>query len=470
MSTSAQSVNEEVLLPSLLDDCRKRTNAMFSASSGAQALNVPAECTEAKKAAKRGAYAQESIFKASSSSSGSDAVDSVLMLTDYNTTTPSTSSYETTAPELAAGVAAVTSSALATLPAAASNTARATARASGPKPAWHAPWELSTVISGHVGWVRAIALDPMNEYFATGSTDRTIKIWDLAKCCAGSENSCRLTLTGHIDAVRAITISPRHPYMFSAGEDKTVKCWDLETNTVIRNYHGHLSGVYSLALHPTLDVLVTGGRDCVARVWDMRTKKEIHVLSGHKDAVGTILTNSVDPQITTGSYDGTIKTWDLAAGKVLTTLTHHKKSVRSLVQSTQELTFASASADGIRKWQNRDGKFLKLFAGHNAVVNTLALNDDGVMFSGGDNGSMRFWDYESGHCFQKDSTIAQPGSLEAENGIFGSTFDHSGSRLITCEADKSIKIWKEDATASEDTHPVDMNAWAVEQATARRKY
>jgi pleiotropic regulator 1 len=45
-----------------------------------------------------------------------------------------------------------------------------------PTPRWHAPWELSAVISGHIGWVRSIAFDPSNEWFVTGSADRTIKV------------------------------------------------------------------------------------------------------------------------------------------------------------------------------------------------------------------------------------------------------------------------------------------------------
>ena len=32
-----------------------------------------------------------------------------------------------------------------------------------PEPTWHAPWELSAVVSGHLGWVRSIAFDPSNE-------------------------------------------------------------------------------------------------------------------------------------------------------------------------------------------------------------------------------------------------------------------------------------------------------------------
>lgn len=45
-----------------------------------------------------------------------------------------------------------------------------------PQPAWHAPWELCSVVSGHLGWVRSVAFDPSNEWFATGSADRTIKV------------------------------------------------------------------------------------------------------------------------------------------------------------------------------------------------------------------------------------------------------------------------------------------------------
>jgi len=90
----------------------------------------------------------------------------------------------------------------------------------------------------------------------------------------------------------------------------------------------------------------------------------------------------------------------------------------------------------------------------------MALNDDGVLVSGGDNGSLNFWDYKTGHCFQETSTVAQPGSLaDAENGIFASQFDLTGTRLVTCEADKTVKIWKQEDDASELTHPIDMVAW-----------
>jgi pleiotropic regulator 1 len=245
------------------------------------------------------------------------------------------------------------------------------------KPDWHAPWKLMRVISGHLGWVRSLAVEPDNQWFASGAGDRTIKIWDLAS------GSLKLTLTGHISGVRGLAVSSRHPYLFSCGEDKMVKCWDLETNKVIRHYHGHLSGVYTLSLHPTLDVLVTGGRDGVARVWDMRTRSNIHVLSGHKMTVSDVKCQEADPQVISASLDSTIRLWDLAAGKTMGVLTHHKKGVRALAVHPKEFTFASASAGSIKQWKCPEGAFMQNFDGQNAVINTLSVNEDNVLFSGG---------------------------------------------------------------------------------------
>ena len=247
-----------------------------------------------------------------------------------------------------------------------------------PKPEWHAPWKLMRVVSGHLGWVRALAVEPGNEWFASGAGDRTIKIWDLAS------GTLRLTLTGHISTVRGLAVSPRHPYLFSCGEDKMVKCWDLETNKVIRHYHGHLSGVYTLSLHPTLDVLVTGGRDGVARVWDMRSRSNIHVLSGHKQTVTDLKCQEADPQIITASLDSTVRLWDLAAGKTMGILTHHKKGVRALALHPNEFTFASGSAGSIKQWKCPEGAFMQNFEGENAIINTLSVNEDNVLFSGGE--------------------------------------------------------------------------------------
>ncbi|KAF3533794.1 hypothetical protein DY000_02042752 [Brassica cretica] len=42
----------------------------------------------------------------------------------------------------------------------------------------------------------------------------------------------------------------------------------------------------------------------------------------------------------------------------------------------------------------------------------------------------------------------------SEAGIYAACYDQTGSRLVTCEADKTIKMWKEDENATPETHPL----------------
>lgn len=305
-----------------------------------------------------------------------------------------------------------------------------------------ASWKIKRVISGHTGWVRSLAVDCGNGWFASGSADRTIKIWDLAS------GILKLTLTGHIGAIRALAISDRHPYLFSASDDKQVKCWDLEQNRLVRHYHGHLSGVQSLVLHPTLDLLISGGRDGCPRVWDMRTRQPIHTLTGHRDAVPALLVNEASPHLVSGSMDGTVRLWDLAAGRTLLELTHHKRGVRALAGHPVQFAMASASADAVKQWALPDGQFVGNFQrppeqkGKTVIVNALAANADGLLVAGGDDGSLECWDWAGQRLLQSTRTISQPGSLEAaETGILAATFDRTGTRLLTGEVDKTIKVW-----------------------------
>ncbi|KAK7929497.1 hypothetical protein WMY93_005892 [Mugilogobius chulae] len=212
---------------------------------------------------------------------------------------------------------------------------------------------------------------------------------------------------------------------------------------VIRHYHGHLSAVYDLDLHPTIDVLVTCSRDASARVstaLKRSVKDELSVghpntLTGHTNTVATVRCQAAEPQVITGSHD-------------------HKKSVRTLVMHPRQYTFASGSADNIKQWMFPDGNFIQNLSGHNAIINTLAVNSDSVLVSGADNGTIHMWDWRTGYNFQRIHAAVQPGFLDSESGIFACVFDHSESRLITAEADKTIKVYKEDDSATEDSHPV----------------
>jgi pleiotropic regulator 1 len=63
--------------------------------------------------------------------------------------------------------------------------------------------------------------------------------------------------------------------------------------------------------------------------------------------------------------------------------------------------FASASPDNIKQWKCPDGKFIQNLPGHNAIINCLAVNPEGVLVSGADNGTLHCWDWRTGYNFQR---------------------------------------------------------------------
>lgn len=296
-------------------------------------------------------------------------------------------------------------------------------------------WGVYRVISGHTGWTRCVSFDASNRFFATGSSDRTIKVWD-----SGS-GRLRVTLTGHISGVRRVQMGVKQMYMYSVGEDKTVKCWDMERNTVIRNYHGHLSGVYALGLLEHVGCVVTGGRDSSVRVWDVRTRGCVYVWGGHRDCVNDVETFVTEPQIVSASSDGCVRMWDMTAGRCRAVLTRHKRGVRGLCKSLTGGMFLSAGGDRVRKW-GVDGAYVGCMEGE-GIVNAVCVNEDGVVVGAGDDGRVRFWTWDSGALERCVEVCVQPGSLACENGVLGCAFDRSGGRVVTVGVDKSIRMWRE---------------------------
>lgn len=58
------------------------------------------------------------------------------------------------------------------------------------------------------------------EFMATGSRDKTIKLWD-------ARGTCLMTLNGHDNWVRAVVFHPGGKYLLSVSDDKTIRVWDL---------------------------------------------------------------------------------------------------------------------------------------------------------------------------------------------------------------------------------------------------
>src|SRR6202043_335993 len=77
--------------------------------------------------------------------------------------------------------------------------------------------------TGHTGSVSSVAFSPNGRTIASGSYDKSVKIWD-----AGTGQLLR-TLTGDTDAVSAVAFLPNGKRIISGSFDRTIIIWDADT-------------------------------------------------------------------------------------------------------------------------------------------------------------------------------------------------------------------------------------------------
>ena len=74
-------------------------------------------------------------------------------------------------------------------------------------------------LEGHSGYVESVAYSPDGTKIISGSTDKTIKIWN------ANTGECLQTLEGHLDIIWSVAFSPDGTKIISGSDDTTIKIW-----------------------------------------------------------------------------------------------------------------------------------------------------------------------------------------------------------------------------------------------------
>jgi len=254
------------------------------------------------------------------------------------------------------------------------------------------------ILGGHSKPVTSVSWSPNGHYIASGSSDKTIRIWDTK-----SNFKCVATLTGHTHYVLSVSWSPDGRYLASSSLDKTVRIWDVPNDFIcVATLKVHTGAVWSVSWSPDKRYLAGGGGDIIRGnykvwIWDAKDNyRYVATLTGHMSLVRSVSWSPDGRYLASGSGDKTVRIWDAKNNfKCVATLRGHTNMVNSVSWSPDGCYLASGSSDKtVRIWNAKDNfKCVATLEGHTHWVLSVSWGPDGrYLASGSADKTVRIWD------------------------------------------------------------------------------
>lgn len=161
-------------------------------------------------------------------------------------------------------------------------------------------------LEGHTKTVVSVAFSHDGRLLASGSLDRTVKIWDV------STGGCLHTLLGHDHHVSILAFSPKNYNLATGSYDKTIKIWDADNGALIRTLRCHRSTICALTFSKNGKLMASSAEDGTIKLFDMPSGKctrELIINDGMSNARSIAFTH--DGQILSCGTDGSVLIWDL---------------------------------------------------------------------------------------------------------------------------------------------------------------
>ncbi|KAJ3789252.1 U3 small nucleolar RNA-associated protein [Lentinula aff. detonsa] len=284
------------------------------------------------------------------------------------------------------------------------------------------------LLEGHTDIVLALDQGLDGRVLASGSKDRSARIWAPNHAESDWGYHCVAICEGHSESVGAVAMSRKAPedgnglpspaFMFTGSQDRTIKMWDLSEVEFFSKAHdsdpsrckglmtlkAHDKDINSLDVAPNDRLLVSGSQDRTAKIWSITYNSSqkslsgsitlLGVCKGHKRGVWTVRFGKEERVLATGSGDKTVKLWNIDDFSCVKTFEGHTNSVLRVDFLNAGMQMVSSASDGLVKlWNVREEECVATLDNHEDKVWALAISaDEKTIISGAADSVVTFWE------------------------------------------------------------------------------
>ena len=259
-----------------------------------------------------------------------------------------------------------------------------------------------TTLKGHTNNITFLEKIDENR-FASGSDDKTIRIWD-------SKNFlCLKTLAGHLNAVSSLKTLTSN--IIASGSNGDIKIWNIESGDCIQKLNGHSDWISGFVYLPNGNLVSCSDRSTI-KVWDLARGECIQTLAGHSGGVCCIVLLR-NGQLASGSQDRTIKIWNLGSGECIKTLQKHSGCVWLLEQLESGELVSCSSDKTINIWNLAEGNCIRTLVNNNYLISSTRVNSqNNTLVSFSYDGIIKTWNLKTGECV---NTIVVENEIQLED-------------------------------------------------------
>ena len=326
-------------------------------------------------------------------------------------------------------------------------------------------WDINThesmSLEKHTGWTNVLAFSPNGKMLASGSVDKTVQLWNT------TTGEPLATLTGHANGITALAFSDDGTTLASASADGAIRFWQTGTGASLPPHiTGHTESVRAATFFQESSTLVSVAFNGEITFWNPKTpqKSTVHT-AGHQDWLATLAFSPDGTKLASVRAVGDVifrpgfnhALWRSDFSMRLTDVsTGIELAFRTDIQGSSHLTFSpdgktvafSSEVKKIRLWNTETGDELNISLVDRAAnlhsmprVTALAFSPDGTTLAGGTKqGGIQTWSVATGKAV---AVFAKPTDQEEFEDILALCFSSDGT-LLAAGSYELIRIWEVD--------------------------